>query len=123
MLSLGSNNVDGCNGVPYPTTPGAKAELGPGYNGTIPSGSFACYSSPNALGSLCCGQIEGKAYDWCGWAACVVSNRTAWETCIERNGLAANGVSPTQKCVTSSARARRAGVVVALMALGVLAVS
>ncbi|BEI80362.1 hypothetical protein CcaverHIS002_0108910 [Cutaneotrichosporon cavernicola] len=96
MLSLGSNTVDGCNGVPYPTTPGAKADVGPGYNGTIPSGSFACYSSPNTLGSLCCGQLEGQAYDWCGWAACVVSNRTAWESCIERNGLAANGVSPTQ---------------------------
>ncbi|GMK54819.1 hypothetical protein CspeluHIS016_0114050 [Cutaneotrichosporon spelunceum] len=63
MLSLGSNNVEGCNGVPYPTTAGAKADIGPGYNGTLPSGSSACYSSPNALGSLCCEQIRGQAYE------------------------------------------------------------
>lgn len=123
MLSMGSNNIEGCNGVPYPTTPGAKAELGPGFNGTLPDGASACYSAPNELGSLCCSQVGGNPYEWCGWAACVVSNQTAWDACIERNGDAANGVTVSQRCVASGARARRVSVAVALLALGGLALS
>jgi hypothetical protein len=122
MLSMGSSNLEGCNGVPYPTTPGAKADVGPAFNGTAPSSSFGCYSAPNELSSLCCAQVGGTPYDWCGWDACVVSDQAAWQACIERSGA---GMAVSQKCVASGARSRRAGATVALLAvaLGVLAVS
>lgn len=124
MFSGGGNtNVSECNGVPLPTTPGVQATIVPSVNGTLPAGKFACYAAPNDLTPICCSQLNGEMYDWCGWNTCIVGNKEQFHNCLTTHYNGSLGV--TDMCSQPSAagvRSRQVGVVVVLgLALSVVA--